>query len=75
MKYSSTNKKIKKYSFRQVLLKGLSPDKGLFMPEKIPKLPKEFFKKLPKLFFNEIAEHVSKNFVSEIPKKELKKNN
>jgi len=46
MKYLSTNKKIKDYSFKQVLLEGLAPDKGLFMPEKIPQLPRVFFKQL-----------------------------
>ncbi len=73
MKFLSTNKKIRNYSFKQVLLEGLAPDKGLFMPEKIPQLPREFFKKLPKFLFIEIAKRVASNFVSEIPKASLKK--
>jgi threonine synthase len=32
MKYYSTNLKADKVSFSEALLKGLAPDKGLYMP-------------------------------------------
>lgn len=74
MKLFSTNKKQKNVSLKEAVLKGLADDGGLFMPEKIPKLPKEFFQKIEKLSFQEIALEVSKKLVgNSVPNKELKK--
>lgn len=36
-------------------MKGLPEDRGLYMPDQIPKLPDHFFKRLPFLSFQEIA--------------------
>ena len=40
MKYFSTRDKSKKYSFKDVFLRGLAPDGGLFVPESIKKFNK-----------------------------------
>lgn len=39
MKYYSTNRKSPEVSFEDAVIKGLAPDKGLYFPEKIGKLP------------------------------------
>lgn len=75
MKLYSTNKKSKKVSFKEAVLKGLADDGGLYMPEKIPRLSEDFLKNLnPLTPFTEIALKVSKTFFeNEIPDKDLKK--
>ena len=35
MNYYSLNKKSKNVSFKEALIRGLAPDKGLYFPEKI----------------------------------------
>ena len=42
MKYYSTNKNAETATLHEAVVKGLAPDKGLYMPEIINKLPKEF---------------------------------
>ena len=42
MKYYSTNHKAPEATLREAVVKGLAPDKGLYMPEKINRLPKDF---------------------------------
>jgi threonine synthase len=43
MKYYSTNKKAPMATLEKAVVKGLAEDKGLYMPENIKPLPKEFF--------------------------------
>lgn len=43
MKYFNLLHPKEKYSFKSATIKGLGKDKGLFVPEKIPKLPFDFF--------------------------------
>lgn len=72
MQYYSTNNKENKVSFKQAILQGLANDKGLFMPEKISRLPETFFKNLSHLSFQEIAFKVARNFIEdEISENEL----
>ncbi|MEW6652199.1 MAG: threonine synthase [Bacteroidota bacterium] len=72
MKYYSTNNKNKLFSFEKAVMKGLADDGGLFMPEFIPHLGKDFFENLEKKSFAEIALEVSKHFAGdEIPQKTL----
>ena len=72
MQYYSTNNKENKVSFKQAILQGLANDKGLFMPEKISRLPETFFKNLSHLSFQEIAFKVATNFIEdEISENEL----
>ena len=74
MIYSSLNNNSSKVSFKEAVISGLAPDKGLYFPEKIPKLEMSFIKKIDELTESEIAyESISPFIKSDIPKKELKK--
>tara|TARA_B100000886_G_C20394598_1_gene479770 strand:- start:221 stop:1522 length:1302 start_codon:yes stop_codon:yes gene_type:complete len=55
MKYYSTNDKSVKVSFREAVLNGIPLDKGLYFPETIPSLDKDFFRELPNLSNDQIA--------------------
>jgi len=73
IKYYSTNLKAKPVSFREALLKGLAPDKGLYIPEMIPQLTREEIDALSLKPYHEIAFDItSKYLATEIPKNELK---
>lgn len=63
MNYYSTNKNTAPVSFKDAVIKGLPADNGLFMPEKIPALSKEFFKTLSKKSLVEIGIQVAAPFV------------
>ncbi len=73
MKYYSTNKLSPEVDLRTAVTKGLAPDRGLYMPERIiPMLP-EFFERLESLSFQEMAFEVARNFFGEdIPEGKLK---
>ena len=73
MNYYSLNKKAPNVSFKDAVIKGLAPDKGLYFPENITPLPKAFFDKIDNLSHSEIAFEAIKQFVSpEIPEDILK---
>jgi threonine synthase len=65
MKYYSTNKKAPVANLQEAVVKGLASDKGLFMPEKIKKLPQSFFDTIENLSFQEIAYTVADAFFGE----------
>lgn len=65
MKYYSTNQQAPRVSFREGLLQGLAPDKGLYHPESIPSLPASFFAGLPGKGLAEIGIEVASQFVSD----------
>ncbi len=58
MRLYSTNNKDKFVSLKEAVMKGLPEDNGLFMPEDIPQLPKEFIQNLTDYSFEEIAYNV-----------------
>lgn len=62
MRYYSTNHSVPEVSLREAVVKGLAADRGLFMPEKIEKLPKSFFEKIDKLSLQDIAVRVADAF-------------
>ncbi len=73
MNFYSLNKIAPNVSFKDAVIKGLAPDKGLYFPEKITPLSKEFLNNIEKFSNEEIAFEVIKQFVAdEIPEKELK---
>ena len=73
-RYYSTNNLSLTVSLQEAVVKGLADDKGLFMPEKIEKLPQEFFDTIGTLSFPEIAYTVAEAFFgSDIEADELKK--
>ncbi|WP_139957913.1 threonine synthase [Flavicella sediminum] len=74
MNYFSLNKKAPNTSFEDAVVKGLAPDKGLYFPESITPLSKEFIENIENYSNNEIAFEVIKQFVGdEIPEGELKR--
>ena len=62
MKYYSTNGVAPIASLEKAVVKGLAEDKGLYMPEKIQKLPKAFFNDMSSMTFQDIAYNVASNF-------------
>ena len=73
MNYYSLNNKDIKVSFQEAVIQGLAPDRGLYFPETIAKLPKSFFDTIETLSNEEIAFEAIKQFVgTEIPENELK---
>lgn len=74
MKYYSTNNKSAYVSLHDAVVKGLAEDRGLYMPEKIIKLPEEFFNDIHNMSFQEISYEVAKAFFGDDVKTEsLKK--
>ncbi len=65
MKYYSTNGKAPEADLHKAVVKGLAEDRGLYMPEHIKPLPKEFFDNIDKLSFQEIAYTVADAFFGE----------
>ena len=73
MKYYSTNHTAPLASLHEAVVRGLAPDRGLYMPERIRKLPAEFFDHIDSMSFQEIAYHVADAFFGEdIPADRLK---
>ena len=73
MNFYSLNKKAPEVSFKDAVIKGIAPDKGLYFPEKIEPLPKRFFEKIEDLTDHEIAFNAIHQFVSkEIPNERLR---
>lgn len=73
MKYYSTNGKAPKASLKDAVIRGLAPDGGLYMPERIPTIPRAFFNNLKDMSFPEIAFVVANTlFGEDIPAEKLK---
>ena len=72
IKYYSTNKKSELVSFKEALLSGQAPDKGLYMPNYIPQIPLAKISSMKDLSYWEVAFMVTKEFLrNEISKNEL----
>ncbi|ALJ04277.1 threonine synthase [Pseudalgibacter alginicilyticus] len=73
MNYYSLNKKAPNTTFKNAVIKGLAPDKGLYFPENITPLSKDFFDNIDNVSHSEIAFEAIKQFVlPEIPEAVLK---
>ena len=74
MKFYSINRKSAAVSLHEAVLRGLAPDGGLYMPEKILPLAKSFLRQLGSLSFQEISLHVARHlFGEDVPANILKK--
>lgn len=74
MKYYSTHNPTYKVNLQEAVIKSLAPDNGLFMPERIPVFPAEFFASLHEKTFAEIAFEVAHTLLgNDIPVQRLKK--
>jgi len=68
MNYFSLNNRKHTSNFEDAVVRGLAPDKGLYFPEKINKLPASFFENIGNLDQTEISFEAIKNYVgNEIP--------
>jgi len=73
MKYYSTNLKAPLATLEEAVVKGLAPDRGLYMPQTIKSLPLSFYDEIEHLSFQEIAYRVADAFFGEdIPAEILK---
>ncbi|MBR3830708.1 MAG: threonine synthase [Muribaculaceae bacterium] len=55
MQYYSTNGIAPKVSLQEAVVRGLAPDKGLYMPERIPTIPQAFFNNIGEMTLQDIA--------------------
>jgi threonine synthase len=55
MKYYSTNNPKHQVGLTEAVIKGLPPDNGLYMPERIPVLPNDLVEKMSEMSFREIG--------------------
>lgn len=65
MKYRSTAGISPEVTLEEAVVKGLAPDRGLYMPLTIPRLPKEFFDTLPDMSLTEMAVEVARYLFGE----------
>ena len=70
--YSLKNSK-NKTDFKNAVIQGIADDRGLYFPEKITPLKKEFWNTIEQLSNEEIAFELIKQFVDHINDKHLKK--
>tara|TARA_Y100000590_G_scaffold101972_1_gene115810 strand:+ start:37 stop:1419 length:1383 start_codon:yes stop_codon:yes gene_type:complete len=72
MEYISTRNKNKSYLFKDVFLKGLAPDGGLFIPKKISSYSLQELKNLKNLSYKDLATEIIFKFCStEFERKEI----
>ena len=62
MEYISTRNKNLNFSFKDVFLRGLAPDGGLFIPKKIKIYSKSELKDLSKMSYVDLATEIISNF-------------
>ncbi len=73
LKFFSTNGHPERVDFRQALLVGQAPDRGLYMPEQIPQVPSDKILQFSKMSYPEIAYEVVKPYLGDlVPDKALK---
>lgn len=65
MNYYSTNRSVSNVGLEEAVVKGLAEDRGLFMPERIERLPQSFFDTIESLPFQEMAGRVAEAFFGE----------
>ena len=73
MKYFSTRNKNLNFGFKDVFLRGLAPDGGLFIPQKLKIYNNSELKELSKLKYTDLATEIISNFcVPDLEKNKLK---
>ena len=70
MKYYSLNHNSKPTHFQDAVKRGLAPDRGLYFPETITKLPSTFFEEIEDMSITEMAYKVIKPYIGNQIKKE-----
>jgi threonine synthase len=70
--YYSTNLQAEPATFKEALLKGQAPDRGLYMPQEIPGISSEELRTLSRKPYYEIAFAIARKFLrSELPEEVL----
>ena len=73
MKYYSTNHHSPEVSLQEAVVRGLAPDNGLYMPERIERMPESFFEGISRMSFQELSFQVAKClFGEDLPESELR---
>ncbi len=65
MRYYSTNRESGFTTLRDAVVKGLAPDRGLYMPERIGTIPKAFFNHIGEMSLTDIAYVVANTLFGE----------
>lgn len=65
MQYYSTNGNAPKATLQEAVVKGLAPDKGLYMPERIPTIPKAFYNNIGEMSLQDISYVVANTLFGE----------
>ena len=65
MKYFSLNHKAAQVTFKEAVVRGLAPDRGLYFPSEITPLPSSFYDKIESLDPVSIAYEVIRQFVGD----------
>jgi len=66
IKFFSTNGHPERIDFRQALLVGQAPDKGLYMPEAIPQIPIDKILQFSKMSYPQIAREVIRPYLGDL---------
>lgn len=66
IKFFSTNGHPERVDFKRALLMGQAPDKGLYMPEEIPRIPRSLIDRFPEMSYPEIAREVIKPYLGDL---------
>src|SRR5262245_51540339 len=72
MRYVSTRGGAKPQPFTEILLEGLAPDGGLFVPEKTPRLTPGELAAMRGMGYRDLAFEVLSRFADDIPPADLK---
>ena len=72
MQYISTRGAAPQQSFLQILLGGLAPDGGLYLPESYPQITRDELKSWQHYNYRELAFAVLSKFATDIPAHELR---
>ena len=73
MNYYSLNNKARLVSYKEAVIQGIAPDRGLYFPESITPLPDSFFEGIEALSYQEIAFRAIHQFVKDaIPDETLR---
>ena len=67
MNYYSLHHKAPNVSFKEAVIKGLAPDRGIYFPENITPLSEDFIKNIENYSHEEIAFEAIQQFVGSPP--------
>lgn len=63
MRYYSLNRQSPDVDFREATIRGQAPDKGLYFPERVPKLASSFFRQIGQMSKEEMAYEIMQPYI------------